>query len=183
MSRNKPRLELALYGRPKHLHSYRYALFVAPKSTKHAPAVSGVKHHIKDTVQTIAGEIRQPWRYERVAIEDINSEACLLVRVVVAKVTDLDAVQRILSRVPVPPANALDPDQATAFTCQAWTRDALRELRAQGAVAGLGEWDAVRQRAVDYVAKKKEKGRWEVGWKGGEGVPLLDMLDGAEIVA
>lgn len=31
MRRNKPRLQLALYARPKHPESLHYALFVTPK--------------------------------------------------------------------------------------------------------------------------------------------------------
>ncbi|KAF1959320.1 hypothetical protein CC80DRAFT_533484 [Byssothecium circinans] len=182
MPRNKPRLQLALYARPKHPGSYHYALFISPKSTKQQQANSATKHHVKNTLQNISGELAQPWRYERLAISDVQLEQRLLVRIVVAKVTSPDALDRILETVPVYQVD--DPDQAKAqsFSCSRWVRAALEELGRQGAVAALGEWEEIHKKAVEYVERKKEVGRWSAGWKGEVGVPMLDLLDGREVV-
>jgi hypothetical protein len=66
MPRNKPRLQLALYARPKHPETYHYALFVAPKSAE-GPIM---KHHVKNTLQVdVSGQATQPWRYERLRLQ------------------------------------------------------------------------------------------------------------------
>ncbi|KAF1915358.1 hypothetical protein BDU57DRAFT_518296 [Ampelomyces quisqualis] len=181
MPRHKPRLQLALYARPKHPGTYHYALLISPKSTQKQQANSATTHHVKNTLQNISGELTQPWRYERLAISDVQLEQRLLVRVVIAKVTSPDALERILEAVPVYQVD--DPDQAKAqsFTCLTWIRTALEELGVQGAVAGLGEWEEVQKKALEYVETKKDMGRWSAGWKGEAGVPMLDLLDGREV--
>lgn len=182
MPRNKPRLQLALYARPKHPGTYHYALLISPKSTKKQQANSATKHHVKDTLQNISGELTQPWRYERLAISDVQLEQRLLVRIVIAKVTSQDALERILEAVPVYQADGPDQAKAQSFTCLTWLRAALEEVGRQGAVAELGEWEGIQKKALEYVERKKEAGRWSAGWKGEAGVPMLDLLDGREVV-
>ncbi|PVI03237.1 hypothetical protein DM02DRAFT_588347 [Periconia macrospinosa] len=183
MPRNKPRLQLALYARPKHPGSYHYALLTSPKSTPKQQTNPATKHHVKNTLlpQTISGELpTQPWRYERLAISNIQLEQRLLVRIVIAKVTSsLDALERILETVPVYQTDDLDQVKAQSFNCLAWVRAALDELRVArgGVVDGLGEWEEIQAKAVEYVERKKEVGRWR-----GVGVPMLDLLDGREVV-
>src|SRR4051812_47547491 len=147
MPRNKSRLQLALYARPKHPGTYHYALFISPKSTKQQPTLSATKYHVKNTLQNISGEVTQPWRYERVAISDVRSEHRLLVRVIIAKVISPNALERILNEVPVYQID--DPDQAKAqsFTCLTWVQAALRELRKSGVVTGLKEWEEIQEAA------------------------------------
>ncbi|CZR61146.1 uncharacterized protein PAC_11042 [Phialocephala subalpina] len=182
MPRHKPRLQLALYARPRHPGTYHYALFVSPKSTKQQHANSATKHHVKNTLQNVSGELTQPWRYERLAISDVQLEQRLLVRIVIAKVTSLDALERILEAVPVYQTD--DPNQAKAqlFTCLTWVRAALEDLGRQGVVAELGEWEVIQKKAVEYVERKREVGRWSAGWKGEVAVPIFDLLNGREIV-
>ncbi|KAF2253518.1 hypothetical protein BU26DRAFT_515866 [Trematosphaeria pertusa] len=182
MPRNKPRLQLALYARPKHPGTYHYALFISQKSTKQQQANSATKHHVKNTLQNISGELTQPWRYERLAISDVQLEQRLLVRIVIAKVTSPDALERILEAVPVYQIDDPDRAKAQSFTCLTWVRAALEELGRQGAVAGLGEWEGIHKKALEYVERKKDMGRWDAGWKGEAGVPMLDLLDGREVV-
>ena len=185
MPRNKPRLQLALYARPRHPGTYHYALFVCPKSTtkqqQHANN-SAIKHHVKNTFQNVSGELTQPWRYERLAISDVQLEQRLLVRIIIAKVTSLDALERILEAVPVYQIDDPDQEKAQLFNCLTWVRAALEELGGQGAVAELGEWEGIQKQALEYVERKKELGRWSVGWKGEAGVPMLDLLNGREVV-
>ena len=181
MRRNKPRIQLALYARLKHPGTYHYALFVASKSAE-GPIT---KHHVKNTLQVdVAGQAAQPWRYERIMILDIEAEQRLLARVIVTKVTKpCEQVQRILESVPVYQVDDLDQAEAQSFSCRTWVRDALQELRRQGAVAAeLEEWEVVERKALEYLDKKREQRRWSGTWKGGTGVPLMDLLEGKEVV-
>jgi hypothetical protein len=188
MPRNKPRLQLALYARPKHPSTYHYALFISPKRAQRArSADSATKHHVKNTLQNVSGELTQPWRYERLAVPDVRLEQRLLVRVVIAKITTTtspEALDRILEAVPVYQVDDHGPNRGQSFTCSTWVRAALEELRTQGAVAGLGEWEAIQSKALEYVERKTEEGRWSADWKGEIGVvPMLDLLTGREVVA
>ncbi|PGH02263.1 hypothetical protein AJ80_08888 [Polytolypa hystricis UAMH7299] len=180
MPRNKPRLQLALYARPKHPGTYHYALFISPKSTKQQPANSATKYHVKNTLQNISGELTQPWRYERIAISDIQLEHRLLVRVVIAKVTSPDALERILEAVPVYQIDDTNQADAQSFTCQTWVRAAVEELGKQGAVAKLKEWDSIQKNALEYVEKKMKEEKWNGVWKGEAGILMLDLLTGRE---
>jgi hypothetical protein len=182
MPRNKPRLQLALYARPKHPGTYHYALFVSPKSAKQSYASTATKHHVKNTLQNVSGELTQPWRYERLVISDVQLEQRLLVRIIIAKVTSLDALERILEGVPVYQTDDSDQAKAQLFSCLTWVQAALEELGRHGAVTNLGEWEGIQKRALEYVEKKREVGRWSADWKGEGGVPMLDLLTEREVV-
>jgi len=181
MPRNKDRLQLALYARPKHPDSPHFAFFIAPKNLQ-GPVT---KHHVKNTMMIDeSGKAIQPWRYERTTITDVESEPRLLARIIIAKVAKSpDDVQRILDSVPIYQVEDLDKDEAQTFTCKTWVRDVLRELSSQGALStNPGEWDVVEREALAYVDKKRAQGRWDVTWKGGSGIPVMDLLEGKEIV-
>ena len=71
MPRSKPRLQLALYARPKHPGTYHQALFVAAKNAK-GPVT---KHHVKKTLQIDdSGIATSPWRYERTTVAQVEFE-------------------------------------------------------------------------------------------------------------
>jgi hypothetical protein len=182
MPRDKPRLELALYARPKHPGSPHYALLVSPKSTKDNVSTSATKHHVKNTLQNINGVISQPWRYERVAIPDTNLEQRLLVRVVVAKVIlPIDELERIVETLPVYRDDEVERMEGKVFSCKTWVRDVLDELVKHGAIAGYPGWEWIERKASDYVEAKMSAGRWDASWDGAKGVPMLD-LGGRELV-
>lgn len=175
MPRNKPRLQLALYARPKFPGTYHYALFVCPKNARqqHSPVVT--KHHALNTLQVIAGEAAQPWRYERSTV-DVDNERYFLVRVIIGKVTSLEALDGILKAVPVYQVHDRREGDAQAFSCKTWVRAALEDLRGQGAVGGLGQWDEIQRESLQYVEDQKAEGRWSEGGK--LEVPVLDLSDG-----
>lgn len=186
MARNKPRLQLALYARPKHPESYHYALFISPKNN----LLSATKHHVKNTFQTTSsGEVTQPWRYERLTVPDVMQEQRLLVRVIIGKVvTSTDGLEGILEALPVYQVDEIGvggdgKEIVKEFSCRTWVRDAVEELVQQGAIIGMGTWDEMREKAEDYVRRKKARGRWEVGWEGKPGIPMLDLSSGEEVVA
>lgn len=164
MPRNKPRLQLALYARPKHPDTYHYALFVSPKRSRQQARteLAATKQHVKNTLlqHGSGGEIAQPWRYERLAVPDFRLEQRLLVRIVIAKVmTSATALETILEAVPVYQVGDTDQADGALFTCLTWVRAALEELRARGAVAGLGEWEGIQNKVLEYVKRKREEGR------------------------
>lgn len=182
MPRNKSRLQLALYVRPKHPGTYHYALFVSPKPTGRAHGNTATKYHVKNTLQQdSSGELAQPWRYEKTDIQDVNQEHRLLVRVVIAKVTSTDALEKALEAVPIYQVNNMDQVKAKDFNCRTWVRTALEELKKESIVAGLGDWDSLHRQAVEYLEKKLEVERWSAKWPGQAGVPMLDLLNGREI--
>jgi hypothetical protein len=122
MTRNKDRLQLALYARPKHPPgNYHYAFFVAPKNAQ-GPLV---KHHVKNTLQVNdSGKAIQPWRYERTIVADVKAEPRLLARIIIAKVAKSSGeVQRILDCVPIYQVEDLDKAEALGY---------LDRKRAQG---------------------------------------------------
>ncbi|KAF2212259.1 hypothetical protein CERZMDRAFT_97538 [Cercospora zeae-maydis SCOH1-5] len=175
MTPNKPRLQLAVYARPKHPESPHYALFLAPKRGP-GPVV---KHHVKNTWQVeSSGQAICPWRYERTVIASVDNEPRLLARVVMAKVVKGgEEVQEMISSVPV----RLEDD---SFSCKSWVKDAWGELRRRDAIRSkCDDWDVVERQVREYVDKKRQQGRWESCWKGEAGVPLMDLLEGKELVA
>lgn len=74
--RNKPRLLLTLYARPKHPESYHYALLICPKITaaQNTKPLRATKYHVKNTIENINDRISQPWRFEQSMNDDINLE-------------------------------------------------------------------------------------------------------------
>ncbi|KAF2814338.1 uncharacterized protein BDZ99DRAFT_410806, partial [Mytilinidion resinicola] len=188
MPSNKPRLHLALYARPKHPGSYHYALFISPKGSRTHPPTTAIKHHVKNTLLNISGELTQPWRYERVDISDVYFEQRLLARIIIGKLTaPVEVVEKVIAAVPVYQVGEEYPDpgelNAGVFSCRTWVRDVLVELGTKAVVVGLTDWEGVQRAAVEYVERKKGEGRWSGEGKGEAGtVPLLDLLEGREVV-
>lgn len=179
MRRNKPRLQLALYARPKHPESPHYALFVTPKSGGET-----IKYHVKNTIQNVDGVISQPWRYERVIVPDVMLEQRLLARIIIGKVAvSTDMVDEILEKVAVYQVDDADRAQAESFDCRTWIRAALEALKERSAIVKSHDWMEVECQALAYVDRKREQGRWSETLEGQPGVPLLDLTTGKEMVA
>ncbi|GIZ39098.1 hypothetical protein CKM354_000248900 [Cercospora kikuchii] len=183
MTRNKPRLELAIYARPKHPESPHYALFVAPKRD----AGPIVKHHVKNTWQVDdSGQASRPWRYERTVVASLENEPRLLARVIVAKVLRTEEVQQVFYSIPVNTEDGgiVAVEMAASFSCKSWVKDAWEGLRRRRAIfSKFEDWDVVERQAPEYVEKKRQQGRWDSSSKGAAGVPLMDLLEGKERVA
>lgn len=176
MARNRLRLQLALYARPKYPDTYHYALFVAPKSAQCQTPIT--KHHVKNTLEIIAGDATQPWRYERTVITRAEDEQRLLVRVVVAKLTGpRELIDHILESVPIYQDDDVDRAQVKTFTCRTWVRDALQLLAEREAISGFSSWIEVERASLEYVNAKQNQRRWSNSWTGPAGVPLLDPLN------
>jgi hypothetical protein len=109
LRRNKPRLYLGLYARPKYPDTYHYALLTCPKNTKHT-SLNGhtttiTKFHVKNTIQvSINGELHQPWVSEFVSIPNLAQESLLLVLICIGKINrkrSFEKLEDVLRRVPV----------------------------------------------------------------------------------
>ena len=180
--RNKPRLHLALYARPKYPDIYHYALLIRSKSSN-APAA--LKFHVHNKLQKADDIVSQPWLYETIDIPNISLEPRLLACIVIEKIlVPLGRVNQILREVPIQQSDdACGPGQD--FDCLKWIQLAILALRRADAVSNNGfTWDGIREEALRYMRRKKQERRWEVGWKGGrqEDVATFDMLTGEEIV-
>lgn len=162
MTRNKPRLQLALYSRPQHPGTYQHALFISPKTPKSSRPI--IKLHVSKA------------HLERVTVSTLSSEPGLLVLETIGKVTvSVDKVEQFLKD----RFTAADDEEDDGV---AWTRDSFEALRRGGLVSGAGRWDGIRANAVQFVERKRLEGRWETDWKGEGGVPTLDVMEGKESV-
>ena len=171
--RNKPRLCLALYARPKHPGTYHYALLVCPKKL----GLAADKYHVKNNAGLISHQ-SQPWSYETGNVQDLSQEYLLLARFVIAKVTKPEKIDAVLRRVPL---YHEEKDVADVFTCLTWVHLAAAKLRDAGVVSRLQPWHSIRGRAVRYVEQKKLAGRWDADSSGRPlrpSVPTVDLLRG-----
>lgn len=179
MPRNKPRLLLALYARPKHPDRHHYALLISEKPGKQPPGFSATKFHALNTLQNISGGVSQPWRYESTRIPDVSAEHRLLACIVIAKVLGEASAIRTMESVPVYQRDDPDREAAAAFDCVAWVRAAFTQLRTSTAVAALTDFEEIERSALRYVAQKNNEGRWTHAVR--PGVPMLDLLQGREL--
>ncbi|KAB8275537.1 hypothetical protein BDV30DRAFT_207610 [Aspergillus minisclerotigenes] len=183
--RNKPRLLLALYARPKYPESYHYALLITPKITavQNTKSLRAIKYHVKNTIENIKDRISQPWRFERVVIDDINPEPWLLAGVVIGKVVSQEHVERVFGETPVYQVDDPDKDKALTFDCRSWVVDAVERLQKSDVVSSLLGWETLERRAVEYVEGKKRMGRWNAGQDTSVKlrVPIIDWVTESEI--
>lgn len=183
--RDKPQLQLALYARPKYPNTYHYALLVSSSSPRNSSGAPLTKHHVKNTLQNTAGLLTQPWIYETEAITISSKEPRLLACIIIAKLalpTDrLNAIIRGTSIYQVD-----DPSgKGQTFDCVEWVRLALEQLKMAGALTETSlDWDFIRKQSLQYVERKTEEGRWQVGWTGGNAdlIATYDMLKSKEVV-
>ncbi|KAF2431322.1 hypothetical protein EJ08DRAFT_733550 [Tothia fuscella] len=177
MARNKPRLYLALYARPKYPNTYHYALMICPKNLTNSSQV--LKYHVKNTLQAIDGAVSQPWRYEHTDISIITGESRLFVLVCIAKVIASTAdIERVFSNIPIFQKDDVDEAKAANFNCVEWVRLAIEAAADSNAVSHLLPWDVIKERSIACVEEKMREGRLEVSWKGVNGVPRLNLITG-----
>lgn len=102
----------------------------------------------------------------------------ILVRVVIAKVTDRDRLISILRSVPVVQN---DPE----WNCVIWVKGALEALQKDGKATGTAklDWQKVRDFVMDYVQRKKDghrfdvKGNFQMRWPA-----TYDLLEDEEVI-
>ena len=190
MPRNKPRLHLALYARPKHPGTYHYALLTRAKdiTPRLTPSFepAAIKYHLRSTLQNNGGGIfSQSWDYEEVPVHDIALEPRILVSIVIAKIiVPIENFNDILRGIAIYQVND-HAGLSEGFYCQEWVGLAIQGLRNARAIADRGSsWEEIKNVTRSFIGKKKAEGRWDVGWKGGkqEAVATFDLLTAKEVV-
>lgn len=180
MRSNKSRLYVSLYFRSGQAppDSYHWALLVGPKRDE--DPYDAMQYHVKNTIQP--GVSGQPWVFESSRLGDSETRFRLLTRVLIAKIGDPSSIDASLRSVPVVQG---DPD----FNCISWVRSAIETLNAHGvlSVSKFVDWSTIDQQCKDYVAKKKQAGRWSSSPTSDSKhkfvkIPTWDMLQGREIV-
>ncbi|RHZ53106.1 uncharacterized protein CDV56_103055 [Aspergillus thermomutatus] len=176
--RNKPRLLLGLYARPRHPDSYHYAILITPKiRPRDKLPIPATKYHVKNTLTNTEAGLSQPWRFERSSLKNIHDDPRILVAVVVGKVLSVEMVEEVFWRTPVHQYDDPDRDRASEFDCRTWVRSALERVRGSGGVSGLMKWETLEEQALRYVREKKAEGRWTAGGGIGRGEMRVAMLD------
>ena len=104
----------------------------------------------------------------------------VLVRVAVAKIIDYDRMEQVIRQTPVIQNN---PD----WRCQAWVRNALRCLAADGPILGTAtlDWSTIEATARRYAQQKEDQGRSRLGTIGPwnpKRVPTWDLIENQETI-
>lgn len=86
----------------------------------------------------------------------MNATGQLLVRVVIAKITDRNRLLRLLNDAPVVQN---DP----RWNCVVWVQEAMKVLATDGKALGTSkmDWQTVRDTAMGYCQKKKDAHRFD----------------------
>ncbi|KAJ5569485.1 uncharacterized protein N7459_008915 [Penicillium hispanicum] len=184
MKRNKPRLMLGLYARPKHPDAPHYALLITPKSNlqKGRRPITATKYHVKNTLLYTEGVVTQPWRYQQVPVPDLDKDPRLLVCAIIGKVLDMDKLSARLAQIPIYQTDDPDQEKARAFDCRTWVRDAVEALQSTGCIAAM-DWRTADGGTRAYMEQKRSEGRWNAAQSescSGDRsvVPIVDLLTG-----
>ena len=91
-----------------------------------------------------------------------------------------DQIKQILLTVPI--YQLEEGDIGNRFDCVQWVRLALERLWKERAVSGYQcqDWADVKASSLEYVHSKKAEGRFQTGWSGENGIPVLDLADMTE---
>jgi hypothetical protein len=125
----------------------------------------------------------QPWHYERIIISDCNVEQRLLARIVIAKVVAaVQDLEKVVEAVPVFQNDDVEASDGRVTSCRTWVRDAIQEMARQDVVLRLSNWEKIQEKALQYVERKKEIGRWDLSLEGKKKVPMMDLSSGQELI-
>ncbi|KAM7203360.1 hypothetical protein V8F33_002351 [Rhypophila sp. PSN 637] len=191
--RDKDRLYVALYARGG--PGYHWSFITGPKPEKESPFSQGMRIHavqraaINQSGTPVPTTPGNPinWEFEARQIR-MAPTAMVLVRVVIAKIHDMDRLMEILSNVPI-------RGHDKTFSCRMWMIDAVNALaqddgQALSAKSKITDWDTIYQAAIEFVEKKKAEHRFDgrdaenpnpVFRK--ERIATFDLLTGEEIFA
>ncbi|OTA87756.1 hypothetical protein M434DRAFT_35194 [Hypoxylon sp. CO27-5] len=173
MVSNKKRLYLALYpsedGAEREDLKYHLAFLVGPKM-ENQPQVLGMRYHIRILPSGL-------WDLVEEGLPDVRSTVPLLVRVLIAKITNEQQLVEILRDTPI-----LQNDPA--FNYRTWVMDAVARIARDGGAVGTSQlnWEKIEARARRYAADKIVAGRFGPDKDLTRPKPTWDMLQGKEIV-
>ncbi|KAJ4322383.1 hypothetical protein N0V84_004854 [Fusarium piperis] len=174
------RFYVALYARggrsrmPTKEDKYHWALVTGP--SVETPDTRGMRHHITHSVQMVDDTPEMMWKYSE---QDIPTgwTSKLLVRIYVGEVKSMTQVHSTLQNTP------LQPD-AAGWNCFQWVKDAFMAVAKDGEALGeaVTDWQAVRDKAMEYVEGKIKAGRFELCRDfEHDDVPTWDMLGNKEL--
>ena len=136
--------------------SYHWALLAGPKNSPNASDFEHIIYHVKEEIieeaETDHKVAHPQWLY--FAQKDRCS--MLLVRIVVAKITNLERLEAVFRDIPI-------RRQESGYNCITWVQEALEAaMKDDGALGTRVEnWDSVRDQAMRYVAEKKAHHRFD----------------------
>ncbi|THW87989.1 hypothetical protein D6D15_06286 [Aureobasidium pullulans] len=170
MPSGKPRLYVALYPSGvsnSEERKYHWAFIVGPKKES-SKVVPGIRYHVTNPPHV-------GWQYEKADLKNVRFTNNLLARIMIAKVEDVERLERILQNVPV---IQNDPE----WRCRTWIKNALGELEKDGQVVGTAQlsWEKIERTARDYVAQKTAAGRYQQEDIIAKPRPMWDMLEEKE---
>ncbi|KZZ93300.1 hypothetical protein AAL_05685 [Moelleriella libera RCEF 2490] len=155
-------------------NSYHWALLSGPKNVSKA-GFQHVMYHVKDkiVVRNEQSEASRVWEYAA----ESDRTSMLLVRIMVAKVSDTRRLESILRKVP------LHADR-TEWNSVAWVREALHLAGNEPGTLHprVKDWEAIRDMAMWYVEQKKAEHRFDgLGHFDASKPATWDMIQGKEI--
>ncbi|KAI1214249.1 uncharacterized protein F4807DRAFT_407190 [Annulohypoxylon truncatum] len=117
------------------------------------------------------------WRYVEDALPDVQTSVRLLVRVLIAKITNESQLIEVFRNTPI---FYKDP----TFNCRTWVIDALSRISNNRKVVGTSQldWKMIEERARSYIAVKTVVGRFGAGQDMTKPKPTWDLLKDKEIV-
>lgn len=135
---------------------YHWALLSGPKTTgDHSYAQ--IMYHVKEKLQVDGSDhepasVRSYWEYSA----EHDRTPMLLIRIVVAKITNLRRLQAILRAVPI----LADKEDWNGVS---WVQEALRLASEDNQALGtrVEDWAAIRDEAMRYVGEKKHGHRFD----------------------
>ncbi|KAK2594673.1 hypothetical protein QQS21_007649 [Conoideocrella luteorostrata] len=155
----RSRLYVGLYVRggspkmPGKEDTYHWALLTGPQ-TDPKLGCRHVMYHVKERL-VVEGEprvARRVWEYTT----EFDRTPMLLVRIAIAKVSNIHRLERALQKVP------LCPDKE-GWNCVEWVREAIQlASRERGALGPtITDWSAIRDKTMWYVDQKKAAHRYD----------------------
>lgn len=127
-----------------------------------------MRYHVKNP-------LFRGWVYEEVEC-NARTTPNLLVRILIAKVTDPERLARICQSVPISKSNP---------SCRTWVRDVLEVIKRDGNAVGTAilDWTGIEHVAKQYALEKTESGRFADVALAEKPKPTFDLIHNREIIS
>lgn len=176
LNKGKYRLYIALYdlrgfisghsqvlNRSHQKMDYQWALLVVPKEQDSDIAAY---RYLMRRIPSSASPSGVDWKAEGLGVPFNRQHGSILVRVLIAKITDLNRLGRIFLNFEI-------RSREEPRTDMTWIRDMVAELKRDGKCCShLPEWVDIEKECVDFAMKAVSGGVWHI--------PELDMIGGEE---
>ncbi|KAF5023658.1 hypothetical protein F66182_4278 [Fusarium sp. NRRL 66182] len=155
---------------------YHWALLVGPKAEDHE--TRGKRFHAKERMYSGTQSV---WEFSEQET-GTSSTLMILIRVQVAKVKNMAALESVLRSVPI---RAGEP----GWNCVEWVREALAALQNDSKALGTSvlDWTTVRDTAMWYVGQKVMQHRFDgqaaLGQFDMTRVPTYDLIKRKELIS